>query len=130
MRQINKERVQLLVNELRTTTDRQGRSTLCWINDKGIAFYCCLGIACEVAIKNGLDLPVQVREEHETIRMYGKKSHSLTLPDEVVDWYGFDADNPLVTLHSGEYSLTYCNDALQETFLEIADAIENTYIKK
>lgn len=78
--------------------------------------FCCLGVACDVALKAGVNV---VREVDD----YGRVSYdgaALTLPESVAEWLGFKRAEPRM----GGDSLTYLNDHLNKTFSQIADHIE------
>lgn len=91
------------------------------------AKYCCLGVACEVAIANGLDLEKFVTSYRIE---YGKSHTAGTLPHEVVRWFGFASDDPKlgVTTTRNHISATTANDGLNADFATIADAFESKYI--
>lgn len=78
--------------------------------------HCCLGVACEVAIANGLDLAV---EAVPSVRRYGVTAEVAYLPDEVQEWLGVDTNSPII----GDVSAVVRNDNCQQTFAEIAAAI-------
>lgn len=122
-----KARVRKLVETLRTTKKRQGRGLLATRGNKTVK-YCCLGIACEVAIADGLDL--KKRYSANSINYHsGADSASATLPYSVQKWYGFDQFDPYVYLEDGSLSTaTDLNDDLKYNFRQIADAFERTYL--
>jgi hypothetical protein len=83
--------------------------------------HCCLGVACEVAIQNGVKINRGVRKERtQTIEVFAGSTASL--PREVRDWLGMGSDNGLGYFHGG--SLSAMNDN-HKTFEEIADKIES-----
>lgn len=133
-----KARVAKLVHALRTTKKQQGRSRLARYLNSRKREYCCLGIACEVAIKDGLKL----KHNKETIAFYGGKTETVTtygddydssyslLPGNVVEYYGFNSSDPrLVTADGDASSATFLNDDLRYNFEKIADAFERTYLR-
>lgn len=80
---------------------------------------CCLGVACRVAIENGVSLTVTTNRSGETIF----DGHTVYLPRKVMDWFG------LATLE-GEiigrsFSLISLNDLSGKSFEGIADIIES-----
>lgn len=77
--------------------------------------YCCLGVLCEVAIKEGLNLRV---EDLDGDRHYDGKSG--TLPGSVVEWAGIIDNNPKVAGNQ----LSEWNDQYEKSFTEIADLVE------
>lgn len=113
--------------------------------------FCCLGVACEVAIKQGLALervPLLTAMRYgsrQTNRQHG--STTATLPDEVMDWFGFAYDNPPLKVPdevaceiddaqfpgerescSGLWNAAQLNDDLHFTLAQIGDCFEYTYL--
>ena len=108
---------------------------------------CCLGVACEVAIANRLDV---VRTKRTGLYWYSGSDgsgSSSTLPAVVVNWYGFDDDNPYLKVPDEvaneidnekfreEYSSDHplhaaaeLNDEYKFTFAQIADCFEATFL--
>jgi hypothetical protein len=116
---VNKERVQLLVDALRSGKYEQGRLLL-WDdqNDR----YCCLGVATRIAIEHGV-----VPDDRYVWSHTG-------LHDEVRKWYGFISGNPpfqgLFNDEGKRLDAIGANDHARLTFPEIADAFEETYLKE
>jgi hypothetical protein len=97
---------------------------------RAIRKYCCLGVACEVAIKDGLNLQ-KTTLEHVNNESTAYNQASGELPVEVAKFYGIPT-NPLLVCEtsSGRYEVahaTTANDSLKLSFREIADAFERTY---
>lgn len=131
---MNKERIQLLVDALRSGQFKQGRGRLAGLEvregvlDKETRRYCCLGVACEVAVANGLDIPVNHRDDGG-VSGYGEEHETAVLPFVVMEWYGFDAQNPLLLNRSGDHVSAYrANDNYKWTFEEIADGFERAFL--
>jgi hypothetical protein len=141
---INKERVQLLVQALRSGDYTQTTGALCRVADNGTKSYCCLGVACEIAIANGLPLTLSDNRDSRspTIQFDGCGGY---LPDSVRYWYGFDANNPLISVAAAEVNLGPCgcdscrakqaqvgaaaaNDNYAATFEQIAAGFEAAYL--
>lgn len=88
--------------------------------------YCCLGVACEVYIKAGNELAVEVRDPIDGTVTYG--GDAATLPEPVRIWLGFRT-------RAGDYcsssKLEYSDRCLAAEndrgmpFTEIADIIES-----
>jgi hypothetical protein len=85
---VNKERILLWVEALESGQYQQERSAL----RQGDG-YCCLGVACEVAIANGLPLevkpvvaPLNVDASHAIWLYDGSQTY---LPRAVGEWFGF-----------------------------------------
>lgn len=87
--------------------------------------YCCLGVACEIARKNGLNVHcATVYLDELTLAFDG---NTKTLPLSVSDWLGFYAGDVVGTLYKGRDNMCLCLSKLNDegaTFLEIADIIE------
>jgi hypothetical protein len=81
--------------------------------------YCCLGVLCEVAIKNGLELEVQEAT-------YEPWNNNGTLPDRVVKWAGLKDAYGNVTSNGSE-SLIELNDSKNYDFKQIAQVIREHF---
>jgi hypothetical protein len=118
--QPNKDNMRKWVKALRSGEYRQGAEALARVEPDGVLSYCCLGVACEAAIKDGLELRSYVSES-------GQKSFDgclSYLPVLVQEWLGVDDPNPWL----GECRAAPMNDNLRWNFDQIADAIEATYL--
>lgn len=138
--EVNKENMRLFIEALRSGEFRQGLSTLAGKKARDEHWkYCCLGVACEIAIRNGA--VVQVREEEITYgdhvdrfyRLY--EGTSTVLPAPVREWLGLiadEADPQLLTGFDNMHKLhaTNLNDNYGWTFEQIADAFERTFLKE
>lgn len=102
--------------------------------------FCCLGVACEVAIQNRLPVEIRViQPDHEEGReVYHYDGDTAILPRSVVDWLGLQQPNPIISsvhvssaniVEEDSYFLdaTAANDSCQWTFDEIAAAIRVHY---
>lgn len=133
---IIQERVQLLVDALRSEEFKQGREWL-RVGDR----YCCLGVACEVAIRNGLEVEVE-GNPGGTFKYDGCPDF---LPAAVRDWFGFAHRDPLIAqvpeaIHENCTGCALCkeetvyasraNDGLWWGFLDIAKGFEDQYLRK
>lgn len=139
-----KARLRLWVAALRSGQFLQGTQWLAH-RDAGADTweYCCLGVACEVAVANGLEIMVQdpvvscdaAGNPLVQARQYG--GQKTALPGPVIDWYGLvDAnipslrqDDPLVWYeHEGAHvGLSELNDDFRCDFDQIADLIEREF---
>ena len=84
--------------------------------------HCCLGVLCELAIKDGVEMEVARAGSNYYARFDGENSH---LPDCVEDWadtYGVVA----VTARSSLTELAHMNDE-GRSFEDIADVIEENW---
>lgn len=87
--------------------------------------YCCLGVACEIARKNGLNVHRTIVGQDETVVVFD--GNTKTLPLSVSNWLGFYAGDVVGTIYKGCDNLVLCLSKLNDegkTFLEIADMIE------
>lgn len=120
------------VEALRSGKYKQGYGCLAAIHTdlegKKTEEYCCLGVACEVAIENGLKIETFVTKGafHE-YKAYGHKEESSVLPHQVIQWLGMASAN-------GSYfpdenadltTLIEKNDGRHNSFDAIANIIES-----
>jgi hypothetical protein len=98
------ENARMWVNALRSGAFTQGKGSL-----RNQSAYCCLGVACVLAEKEGVISPT------EWI------GHSY-LPSRVRDWLGLQERAGFIS--SMNTSLAYLNDR-NKSFKEIADVIES-----
>jgi hypothetical protein len=131
---VNKERVQLLVDALRSGEYRQAQGSLrrrvlgADYTDYTDYTYCCLGVATKVALRHGLSL-----EE-------GEAFSGTCMDSKVQAWFGFSTGNPgfpenpyssctlpnCTEIHAAD--AVYANDARRFDFDQIADLFEANYI--
>jgi hypothetical protein len=64
---IDKERLKLAVDALRSGEYRQAMNTLVAVDDDGSRRFCCLGVMCDIALKNG----IEGLEEYDRIHYLG-----------------------------------------------------------
>jgi hypothetical protein len=100
---VNRERVQLWVEALESGEFQQGRNQLrnsCGFDEahtKVQYSYCCLGVAIEVALRNGYE----PQEYTNTLGQTNPEDYdhlSTVLWPGIVTWYGLDNTDPLVGL--------------------------------
>jgi hypothetical protein len=130
---INKERLKLAVDALRSGEYRQAMNTLVAVDDNGDRSFCCLGVMCDVALKNGIEGVEEFDRTYDVgYRNIGEGAdfwiEYSVLPKLVRDWYGFDRTLPMVMVDEDDHELTYLNDDRGWDFERIADAIEATYL--
>lgn len=146
----NKGRIGLLVAALRSGEYEQGTKRLHTITYEGTREgdpakhqYCCLGVACDVARRFGLDLTVKeiaAYENDDSIRGGTFEGCSMWLPQKVVEWYGFADYNPVLQDPEGKRAVASgLNDGgWQDSedqhhdadFSVIADGFEKQYLKE
>lgn len=117
----NKKNIKKWVTALRSGEYCQGRRSLRF-QDK----FCCLGVACELALKSGVDLEVI-----HVCGIWNYDEQTGHLPKKVQNWLGIQEKNPVLQakLRSAQISApaAVLNDQYEASFDEIADAIERTY---
>ncbi len=122
---VNKERVQLLVDALRSGEFRQGKDAL---RTRDGERYCCLGVATEVARRNGLSFSEGAPDKFP----WDMTHQVMCVP--VARWFGLEVDplleGPLSHEHKVRRSATTWNDELDASFDDIANMFENTYIRE
>jgi hypothetical protein len=140
---VNKERVALWADELINGDWQQGNGKL-RVDDK----YCCLGVACEVAIANGCVMPVgEYTTEDEDdggpiIYGYGVVEQAYYLPREAMEWYGFDQNDPVIKFvqnnpptraaRPGEnaiWTASFANDDAHSSLREIGQMVKEFYLE-
>lgn len=127
---MNPEVKQLWIEALRSGEYKQGEGAL---HNNITDEYCCLGVLCDVALKNGVELTID-KTEHNT----AFATRTASLPHKVVSWSGMRDDYG--TLPEGfEILGGACNQgtdyyaslvALNDDgvgFIQIADFIENMF---
>ena len=115
----NKQRIRKWVDALRSGEYRQGYHQL--RNNEG---FCCLGVACDVAIRNGLDAG-WVLDPDGGGAVLGE---AMEMPLDVQRWFGIDDSNPVPTKGGKGKTLAERNDQ-GWSFKRIADAIERKYLR-
>jgi len=83
---VNKEGIKLWVDALRSGQYEQGGGALRPTPGQ----FCCLGVACEVAIQNGINL-VRVEDGYKDPDRPGSH-YSGAMPEVVVKWLGLEGD--------------------------------------
>lgn len=121
---VNKERVALLVTALRSGDFKQGKSALerRRLDDNSIE-HCCLGVACRVAMAEGLEVEVEDRAFDGVKTFDGEAS---ILPSAVYEWYGFK--NGVPSFPQRRTNAIGMNDRDNADFNEIADAFEEEFV--
>lgn len=114
---MNPEIKKLWVDALKSGEYEQGRGALC----VGESF-CCLGVLCDLAVKQGARVRVAKERDKTTY-----DSRSACLPPSVSDWAGLDnAWGEYKTNTRGDGNLANLND-VGKTFNQIAYYIERYF---
>src|SRR3954469_20817653 len=109
----NRERIQLLVDALRSREFKQAHGRLEVLGTAG--GFCCLGVASVVAMDNGCDIERNV--EGTDVR-YGADLYKL--PIAVMRWYGFNTNDPELLDAEGRPSYAVMlNDSAGYNFIQI-----------
>lgn len=119
---VNKENIRKWVDALRSGEYEQKSGSL-----RQYDKFCCLGVACEVAIASGE--PIKTEKDNNGLVSYDAKS--CLLPTRVITWLGVESPDPAVkndVENRWEY-LTWLNDC-GYTFDFIADCIELTFLEE
>ena len=131
---VNKGRVRLLVAALRSGEYKQGYGKLHRTGaEEG---FCCLGVASDVAHKFGLPV-VRDKSDYGCESFDGETSY---MPQSVMDWYGFDSNNPRLRVPGGGTAeASTVNDSgyddaegkdTQVSLDDIGRFFKDTYLKK
>ena len=81
--------------------------------------HCCLGVLCETAIKEGVEVLVEVRPGMPNDTYFDTSAGSL--PMVVQEWAGMKTSHGLL---NDSLTLTSINDDMRKSFKFIADTIE------
>lgn len=124
----SKANMRLVVAALRSDEFTQGQGFLKVQLLDGTYRHCCLGVACEIAMRHGVELDVvkfsdQSMEGKIGFRFNGNGSD---LPVAVRQWLGVSS-NPCVDPEDAWTTAVAANDAHNWDFGRIADGFERTY---
>lgn len=137
---VNKERVRLWVDALRNPELIQGFELLAKRSGPDEPWeQCCLDVATQVAMDNGVELEVRIvnhidRIDRQQKRVYvDRDGHSFfnttSLPPTVMEWYGVTGRSVEGLMYEGlTFSAVQLNDELKLTFLQIADVLEQNFL--
>jgi hypothetical protein len=139
--ELQDQRRRALVSALMSGKWLQVRGTL---HRSGVGF-CCLGVACEVAIADGLALTASSAVSGVTV--YGGES-TTRLPFSVQRWYGFDGADPALKVprrlldqigyarvanewaEDRRWSASALNDDYQLTLPQIGECFQYTFLRE
>lgn len=138
LQRCNTENMRKLVDALRSDTFIQGRNALEREADDGTFHNCCLGVACRVAIADGLNLEIRKADNASNQKLTTFDHSRGFMPMKVVNWLGLvetrnEAEwvtNPLLFIDDsiGWVTAAVLNDDMGYSFAQIADAFERTYL--
>lgn len=144
------ERRRALVSALKSGEYPQTRGTLHRLADElsgAAGGFCCLGVACEVAIKGGLGLySIPCSSGHVTYGAPGSDENQTRLPQAAWRWYGFDSSDPYLKVPRrfagiSEYVARYwhegwtcvasmLNDDARLTLPQIGECFQYTFLRE
>ena len=128
---MNKERIKLLVDALRSGKYQQGRKTLRSGDNK----FCCLGVACDIYHQQTGLGEWKPNEDNRFAYFeapharYGMNASYQVLPDGVIEWYGFNSSNPSIKVESNNDVAAQINDD-GASFETIAKGFEEQYLNE
>lgn len=121
----NLDNILLWVEALESGDYEQGFEKLHLRRPDGRETFCCLGVACVVAIANGVPLKVESSNpvwEFESAQISYDYDAEL-LPPKVVEWLGLPASNPILI----DRCATEWNDVDEADFDGLARLIREEY---
>lgn len=115
------------VSALRSGSYHQGRNFLRREND-----YCCLGVLCDLHAQSysqdwTLYGQLTTTQDSTPLQVFEYDGFDSVLPEQVVEWSGLDAQDPIVAHDEGLTSITKLNDLKGLSFEQIADLIEEQF---
>lgn len=116
----------LWIQALRSGEFKQGLTSLCQKREKQKTYrYCCLGVACEVAIQNGVYLNIEEEALCGDVYVYynGESEKLANKLDVVRRWLGLRKSSIKGELRDPVEELIYMNDE-GKSFKTIANELE------
>lgn len=83
--------------------------------------FCCLGVLCDLAVRDGVTAWVQSRYG---LGRFSCEDNDGVVPYVVANWCGMSPNPPVQFDDGGMYTLSAVNDFHDKTFAEIADLID------
>lgn len=127
---MNRENMVKWITALRSGQFEQGTGRLASVDDPDTREnpkYCCLGVACEVAVANGVVLPTRMKQDvmEDDAWIIEYDGDALCLPKKVLEWLDLPHHRNISILYHGNRKLvSEMNDEYRWTFDQIADALE------
>lgn len=133
---VDKDRIRLLVQALRSGEYAQARNRLTAITGDGRQAHCCLGVATVVAIAGGCETVAIPAVDHISYQDVTKRLGDIEpdwsttrLTQNVQQWFGLEGYTLLVAHPEGaRVSPVHMNDSEGRDFGYIADAFERTFL--
>lgn len=104
--EVNKEVIRKWVEALESGEYTQGSGALAPFDGNGKVTYCCLGVLCELAFRDG-KCSQAYRLDNDVLSYDAAETY---LPRSVVEWAGLDGTDPFVIVNNGSTSLSKVND--------------------
>lgn len=107
-----------LIDKLRSDQYRQWTGALKIVRDNDPPCYCVMGVACEVAKEDGVEIPLEFKRERDCIEWDFErvKFFSWVVPDQLLAYYGLT--------QAQACSLVKLNDDYGLNFEELACVLE------
>lgn len=123
----NKDNIRKWVDALRSGQYHQGNGRLKYKDNDNVVKHCCLGVACEVAIANGVEMDVDVYNysSHDFKSRFIFDSNGGDLPEKVQKWLGILTPDPVL---SNFGTATRLNDHMGYDFNDIANSIQSRFL--
>lgn len=118
---VNKENMRLWIEALHSDRYVRGLGYLRQLDDDDKETYCCMGVACVVAMSSGVELAVTNVDGYTSFD--GQRG---LMPWSVAEWLGLASQNPTLT---DDASCIKANDELGLSFHHIADLLEKRYLE-
>jgi len=133
-----KERVALWADALDSGEFERGQGALEIIKKDGTKSHCCMGVACRIAMKNGLELHTETRFANSVEMTWFSAGSTFNagsstfLPQAVRDWYDFDTIDPVVGYDRYQISVSAANanDDRDWDFHKIAEGLREMYVRE
>ena len=113
------------VKDLTSGEYTQGKGNLTIIKPDGTELNCCLGVLCEQAVKAGVVSRLFIGMSSTVY--YGADTYTASngvLPEEVVNWAGLHANNPIFRIDGERQEASQVNDRDDNlSFPQIAELI-------
>lgn len=121
----NKERITKWVKALRSGDYEQGKGYLCK-DSEGSKKFCCLGVACDLYIKEEAPY-AEWEEDRAEYNVMGLLESTYVMPTRVMDWLGVESRDPMAFRDGKDEYLSRWNDT-SCSFNDIAKMIEEKYL--
>lgn len=127
----NKDNLRLWVADLRSGKFKQGKGGLRIRPTSDTVRHCCLGVACETAIANGVPLTIRNRAYDDAfVDDESGDEWSGSLPPVVSKWLGIESDNIVwgsSDANASPNNAIGANDSYNWSFEKIADKLEEHF---